>query len=323
MNGRTTVRPTRLAVAIVNPAAGSMTADVLAELVARCGPMVGCLRVHRTTGRGDATLAAAAAAAENVDLVIAVGGDGTVREVMAGLLAVARERRPALLVVPAGTGNSNYLAHWEDLPWPEAVTAALSGRAGREYHLDLAHLVESDTLVLLGACSGLIAEALITARSVPVPGRERYRIALARTAERFEPYPGRVLVDGKVVHSGPTVLANVGGGRHRGGTYEVLPHSILDDGLLDVCVIGAGVAPIDVPELTMNAAHMTHPDVVYARGRSITIERTDGRPLSFEHDGELRTGPATRATLRVLPHALRVLCRAGGASFARELTGVL
>lgn len=173
------------------------------------------LQLHRTTEPGDATRVAARTVSEQVDVVIAVDGDGTVREVVQGLLQMAPEVRPALLV-------------------------------------------EVDALVLLGACSGLIAEALVTALSVPQTGRERYRIALARTAERFEPYPGRVIVDGIVVHSGPTVLANVGGGQHRGGAYQVLPHSILDDGLLDVFVIGYEVAPVNVPELTRTGAHASH-----------------------------------------------------------------
>jgi diacylglycerol kinase (ATP) len=305
----------RTAIAIVNPTAGTMSANVLAELVARCGPLIGHLRVHRTTEPGDATRAAARTATDQVDVVIAVGGDGTVREVVQGLLEVAAELRPTLLVVPAGTGNSNYLAHWGNLPWPDAVTSALSGRDSSVHLLDLAHLVEVDALVLLGACSGLIAEALVTARSVPQVGRERYRIALATTAERFKPYPGRVTVDGVVVHAGPTVLANVGGGRYRGGTYQVLPHSMLDDGLLDVCVIGSELAPVKVPELTRTGAHLRHPGVVYARGREVSVERTDGRPITFEHDGELRTGSTTRTTMRVLPNALRVLCQAGSELF--------
>ena len=117
------------------------------------------------------------------------------------------------------------------------------------------------------------------------------------------------------MHSGPTVLANVGGGQHRGSTYQVLPHSILDDGLLDVCVIGSEVAPVNVPELTRTGAHLTRPGVVYARGRVITVERTDGHPISLEHDGEFLTGSTTRMTTRVLPTALRVLCLAGNDSF--------
>jgi diacylglycerol kinase (ATP) len=291
--------------------AGGVSAELVAELVSLCRRHIAAPRVHWTSRAGEATVVAGEAVAHRFDVVIAVGGDGTVREVVEGLLAAgAGDELPALLIVPAGTGNSSYLAQWGDLPWRSAVPAALSRDGSRRCLLDLARLVELNELVLLGACSGVIADALVAARSVAVGGRERYRIALARTAAEFVPYPGRVTVDGNVVHVGTTVLANVGGGRHRGGTYQVLPHSVLDDGLLDVCVIGGEISPSDVPELTRSGGHIGATGVVYARGRRITVARIDGEPLSFEHDGELCTGSATSMTLDVLPGVLPVLCRA-------------
>jgi diacylglycerol kinase (ATP) len=300
------------ALVIANPAAGTVSPELVAELVELCRPHVHRLSVRWTTERDDVTRIAAEAVARRFDVVIAIGGDGTVREVVEGLLSAGTgDELPALLIIPAGTGNSSYLAQWGDLPWPEAVLAALRGNGSCRCLLDVARLVELDALVLLGACSGLAADALITARSVPAVGRERYRIALAKAAADFVTYPGRVLVDDAVVHAGQTVLVAVGGGRHRAGTYQVLPRSVLDDGLLDVCVIGSEIDPVDVPELTRTGAHLRELGVVYARGRRITVERTDGEPLSFEHDGELRTGTATRFTLQVLPRVLPVLCRSG------------
>ncbi|GGM16928.1 MULTISPECIES: diacylglycerol/lipid kinase family protein [Micromonospora] len=305
---------------IANPTAGTMRADLVTELTALATRFLPDVQVHWTTGRGDAETVARTAATRTTGrpgLIMAVGGDGTVREVVAGLAAAAGEADraaeggPALLVVPAGTGNSNHLAQWGDLPWTEAVPAALTPGGDVALRMfDLARLVETDELVLLGACSGLIAEALTYARDVPTTGRARYQVALARAARDHHPYPGRVEVDGVRVHEGPTVLANVGGGRHRGGQYQVLPHSVLDDGLLDVCVIGAETAPPDVPELTRRAAHLDQPGVVYARGRRITVSRLDGEPLWFEHDGELLPRSRSTVTLQVLPRVLPVLCRA-------------
>ncbi len=295
---------------VVNPAAGRVDAALVEELVVLCRPYVTELSISWTHERGDAATLAADAATRQFDVVIAVGGDGTVREMVQGLLSVgAGADLPSLLIVPGGTGNSNYLAQWGSLGWPVAVTAALTGSGSCRCLLDLARLVELDILVLLGACSGLIAQALVTAKSVSTAGRERYRIALAQAATEFVPYPGRVLVDGVVVHSGKTILANVGGGRHRGGTYELLPRSVLDDGLLDVCVIDDHVNAIDVPGLTLSGAHVGKPGVTYARGRRITVERTDGEPLRYEHDGELGGDTSARFTMDVIPRALPVLCR--------------
>jgi diacylglycerol kinase (ATP) len=297
------------ALIIANPRAGTTSPALVEEVAARCSRLLPSVQVHRTTGRGDATTVAAAAD-DPTALVIAVGGDGTVREVVQGLPPGGA----TLFVVPAGTGNSGYLAQWGDLPWRYALTAALGGPAGRTRavirELDLCRLAETGQLVVLGACSGLIAEALLIAPQITASGRARYVEALARAADIHRPYAGRVEVDGTVVHEGPTVLANVGGGRHRGGTYAVLPRSVLDDGLLDVCVIGGGIPASDVPGLTERAAHDGLPDVVHARGRRITVASTGGEPFRFEHDGELVAGDRTSYTLDVVPAALRVVCRA-------------
>lgn len=102
------------------------------------------------------------------------------------------------------------------------------------------------------------------------------------------------------------MLANVGGGRYRGGQYLVLPDSELDDGLLDVCVVGASVPAVQVPQLARTGQLARQPGVVHGRGRHIVVERTDGHPLCFEHDGELQHLNWTRMSVEVLPGALGV-----------------
>lgn len=298
----------RTGLVVANPAAGTSGRDLIDGVAARCRPHLADLDVHVTTGPRDAAVAAAAAVGR-YDVVIAVGGDGTVRECVEGLLSAGSGTGlPALLVVPAGTGNSGYRALWGRLPWPDAITAAFTGVGARERLIDLARLVELDELVLLGASTGLVADALEVAATVLAGPRERYRIALAEAAAVHVPYPGRVIVDGQVVHTGKIVLTNVGGGRYRGGAFQLLPHSVLDDGLLDVCVIGDDVDPLDIATVTRDGAHVNRQGVTYARGERITVERTDGAPLSFEHDGDLRSGLTGTITAQVLPRVLPVLC---------------
>ncbi|MFE9449662.1 diacylglycerol/lipid kinase family protein [Streptomyces sp. NPDC006739] len=302
--------PTR-ALILANPASGSHSAELVRQVRELCESCLERTEVHLTTAPGDATVAVRRALERTdaaPDLVVAIGGDGTVREVVQGL--VPGDGRAALAVVPGGTGNSGYKMLWGDRPWSEALKAVLTdygiGGTARLRRLDLARLAETRNYVYLGACSGVIADALLTARELPLTGRERYARAFADTAAGYRPYPGRVTVDGRVVHEGPTVLANVGGGRYRGGLFLVLPDSLLDDGLLDVCVIGGAVPADQVPELTLDARHIGHPATVYARGRSITVERTDGRRLPLEHDGEYQHGIGAKATFEVLPGALPV-----------------
>ncbi|MFC9429532.1 diacylglycerol/lipid kinase family protein [Streptomyces sp. NPDC056987] len=310
-----TAPPPRHAVVIANPTAGTIDdalLDSLLTLFARASTQV---TLHRTARIGDATAAARAACAGRrdlaVDLVVAVGGDGTVHEVIEGMTGTPPHRpggAPALAVVPAGTGNSGYLMLWGERPWRESLHAILTGSAQDAVPrpLDLARVAETGAKVFLGACSGVIADALRVAGSIPLSGRARYARAFAESAAAFTPYPGRVTVDGTVLHEGPTVLANVGGGRFRGGQYQVLPRSELDDGLLDVCVVDGSVAPSLVPELTRHGDHLGSPGIFYGRGSRIVVERLDGAPLCFEHDGELQPPTLRRVTLEVLPAALTV-----------------
>ncbi|KOG16326.1 diacylglycerol/lipid kinase family protein [Streptomyces viridochromogenes] len=308
--------PVRSVLVVANPAAGTTSERLTADVLALCAAHAAHVRLHPTAGRGDATSAVRAARAgtgghPRPDLVVAVGGDGTVHEVVDGLIgAVGTDSgaRPALVIVPAGTGNSGYKMLWADRPWQTALRAVFDGpgHGARLHRLDLAHLAETGAKVFLGACSGVIADALRVARHVPQTGRDRYTTAFAEAADAFAPYPGRVTVDGTVLHEGPTVLANVGGGRFRGGRYQVLPHSEPDDGLLDVCVIGSPVDPHEVPELTRRAAHLGLPGVHYGRGRRIVVERLDGVPLCFEYDGNLQPPELGCLTFDVLPGALPV-----------------
>ncbi|HWH01642.1 MAG TPA: diacylglycerol kinase family protein [Pilimelia sp.] len=330
----TAQRSIRRALVVANPAAGTYSAAVLRAVLDRCRDAAVAAEVLHTTGRGHATahVEARLAGPRPPHLVVAVGGDGTVREVVKGLVAAARgapapaDAGAALFPVPAGTGNSTYLALWGHRPWADALHAVLRGDGARLRRLDLARLDSAPPEparrdpgqaeptrgghrgepVVLGACSGIVAEALVVARSVAETGRARYLTAFTRAARDGKPYPGRVTVDGAVVYEGPTMLANVGGGRHRGGSYLLLPRSILDDGQLDVCVLSDSVAGADIPDLIRHGAHLEHPGVHYARGRRIGVTRLDGAPLAFEHDGELVTGAGTGFTLEVLAGALPV-----------------
>lgn len=284
---------------VANPAAGSVTPELVWELVRVCRRRVTRVSVRWTTGPGDAIRIAESCVD---DVVVVVGGDGTVRDVAAGL--AAGWSRAAMMIVPAGTANSCYHTLFGPSPWQSAVASALRSPSTRR--LDLARIGER--MVFAGASAGFSARAIHEARAFTShAGPARYHAALVNLISRYQPYPGRVTVDGRVVHSGPTLLANVGGSRYRGGYFELLPRSSQDDGLLDVCVIDGSCSPAEMMELTRTGAHLGLPGVVYERGRSARIERTDGRPVWFEHDGEVLPLDRDSYTVDVVPAAVRVL----------------
>ncbi|MCZ7537016.1 MAG: diacylglycerol kinase family protein [Acidimicrobiia bacterium] len=290
---------------------------VVVNAVARGGPALlldEVLQVSRALGfeavvlepqgsdRSIAEVADAVAGGGPWATVVAVGGDGSVRAVAEGLARGLRRLgtpgsaaempstpAPPLFVVPGGTGNSVYRALWEDHPWSEVLAGALTGHA-RVRDLDLLRIAETGSIVLLGASAGLVAEAVrVSERLEGVEGRDRYQAAAITALEEHTPFPARVKVDGATLHEGPSTLVAVGGARHRAGTFQLLPLSVLDDGLLDVCVIrgvDAG-AFVELAGVVTAGEHVGRPEVAYAQGRAVTIERTDGAPLTFEHDGDL------------------------------------
>ncbi|MFG2449638.1 diacylglycerol/lipid kinase family protein [Streptomyces sp. NPDC048512] len=297
---------------IANPASGTYlpeTAETVRRRFADAGRAV-TLVVTEQAGHARKS-AAEALAPDGPGIVVALGGDGTAHDVAAGLAGADTSasphaaRTPALLTLPTGTGNSFYREIWADRPWRDALELAVTAPHFRA--IDLARVAENGASALLGASTGVVAQSLITARDITDAGRERYEKAVATSLRTFTPYPGRVLVDGEVVQEGPTVFANVGGGRHRGGRFELLPHSVLDDGLLDVCVVGTALPLRELPALSRDGGHVGREGVVYARGRSVVVERTDGHPLVFEYDGDVLDTPGERFTLDVMPGALRVV----------------
>jgi diacylglycerol kinase (ATP) len=291
-------------VIIANPAASAYTDSVVAELIPLCERHAD-VSVHQTAGPDHATKLAESIS-DGATIVLSVGGDGTAREVVHGL--VDSPRTSPMFIVPAGGSNSCYRSFWGDVPWQDALGQALANPSAHTRGLDLARLAENDKLVLAGASAGFPPQALHNAEAITdVTGRARYEKALIDLAASYAAFPGRVIIDGTEIHRGQTMLASIGGSRYRGGQYEVLPHSIIDDGLLDICVIAGHHDPAEMLTLTRTGIHITRPGVLYARGRTVTIERTDDVPLWFEHDGEVLFNRSPRFTLDVVPHAIPML----------------
>jgi diacylglycerol kinase (ATP) len=294
---------------VVNPAAGGDPLGIADAVAERCAARGIKVSVLPTEYPGHAEQLAAGLACGARDVVVPVGGDGTVRDVVSGLTrgyAGRLDQLPAVLVSPGGSGNSSYLGIWADRPFAEVLDLVF-GDGAETRRLDLAVAAELDRVLLLGAGTGLIAQALVTARGLSgVARRERYQLALAETMRDFRPYPGRVTVDGEVLAEGPMLMVAVGGGQYRGGGFRLLPESLLDDGLLDVCVCGAA-NPVELAGLARSGQHLGHPAVRYGRGAEVVLERTDGGDLVFECDGDVAEPAGTVHTVRVLPGALPML----------------
>ncbi len=178
--------------------------------------------------RGEATTVAKAAA-ETHDVVVAVGGDGTVNEVFNGLVGT----KAVFGIIPAGTGNG--FARELGLPLEPAEACRILTE-GNIKSMDVG--VANDRYFL--GTAGVGFDALISEfagkKLGPLRGMWLYFVAGTVMFFRYTPQLVKVEIDSETVEIAPLLIAVANTARY-GGTALIAPDARPDDGLLDVCVI--------------------------------------------------------------------------------------
>lgn len=292
---------------IVNPAAGPW--DVRHQLPA----VLGHLEKHNwqtslrwTAWPGEATALARQAAGEGLDAVFAVGGDGTLNEIVNGLAG----SDVALGVLPGGTGNvwarelglpTRSLRHLQ--PLVDSTRALVSGTIRR---IDLGQA--NGRYFLQWAGLGLDAEVnrILEPRTRAQRrlGAAAYIAAGVATALHLAGPRVRMWVDGERIYR-QAILIVICNSQLYGGVARIAPGAHLDDGLLDVHVFaGTGFgAALRAALGVLTGLHVRDPRHSLFRGRTIRIEANG--PLAVAVDGE--PYGLTPVTCQVVPRALSVL----------------
>ncbi len=239
----------------------------------------------------DATRALVAA---GVDGVVALGGDGLAHLL---LQSVAGTGTP-LGIIPAGAGND--LAVALAIP-PDPPAAARVVLAGHTRAIDAVR--SGDRWWGSVLCAGFDSAVNERGNRMRWPrGPRRYDVALLAELARLHPEPFTLTVDG-LPWSGPAVLVAVGNTGQYGGGFRMVPQARVDDGLLDVTLVG----PVRRTELVRMlprvraGRHLDHPAVTVLRGREIRLE-ADG--VVAYADGERLA--ALPVVARCVPGALRI-----------------
>ncbi len=290
---------------IVNPAAGRGKVGRLSGAILQAARERGA-RAFLTEGPGHAT--ELARLAPEGARVVAVGGDGTVHEVLKGLAGTGK----VLGVVPIGSGNDfARMLGLRGLPWREALEHAL---LAPEEAIDLG-LVNEEAF---GASLGIGFDALVAKKAFSAPpflrGMPRYLYALFGVLKDLRLPQGRVLLDRKEVHRGKMLLLAAMNGPAYGGGIPIAPMADPRDGLLSL-VLARELSRLGVvlilPRLLLGR-HLGHPQVLALAGREVVVEFA--HPVPAHADGELLPESAIyRAEVR--PLGLRVV---GRRALARE-----
>jgi diacylglycerol kinase (ATP) len=298
------MRPDRVG-AVVNPHAGGRNAAALYATLADCFPGAD-VDARITTGPDDVPAAAREQAAW-ADLLVVIGGDGTLREVAAAL--VESEHETPLFVVPAGRGNSSYRHLYGNADWRDVVRRLADGLETRPLEVGRIESTPAvdPTYFVLGFTAGLFRSALDNAERLrALPGPLAYLVATGQAAFLDEPVEASVTVDDDPLFDGTARLVAVGGGRYRGSAFELFPGSRPGDGTLHAVAIepaGLGGA-VTLARLARSGRLLEHPAVTYGTGESARVESDAGLPV--EIDGTRVETPLERALLSVVPGAVSV-----------------
>ena len=292
---------------IVNPVSGTDAApDYLQTINERLREQTGDLDIVMTVAAGDALKAARRAVEEGAEQIFVAGGDGTLNEVVNGVASVdGGLSRVTFGLIPLGTGNDFATALGLPEDPEEAIRILLEG-----------HTIEADVGVLNDrhfvnvSAGGFIAEVsdAVNPQLKTIAGKFAYLLGGAQVLLEYEHVGVRL----RVVEESRTVEREVSlemfavcNSRMVGGGRLIAPHAVIDDGLLDVCIIEEMpmLEFIGLLASVSTGDHVEDERVLYFRARE--LELGFNRTIKVNTDGEVLE--ADRCRYLILPRAARFL----------------
>jgi len=248
---------------------------------------------------------------QGYDMVVAMGGDGTVHEVVNGLMKIPAQVRPILGVVPVGSGND--FAHSIGVPMDsaQALAHALNNEPST---VDIGLMTdEHGRKEYFDNTVGVGFDAVVTIRSHKLPvvrGFLMYLTAVIQTIIlNHEPARMQLEADGEKWEQTNLMVAVCNGPREGGG-FMVAPGARNDDGILDYMLIAKCSRPMMfrlIPEV-MNGTHGRFDLVKMGTCRKFSLDSE--RPVYIHADGEIYTSFGSnlrKVDFEILPGALKVV----------------
>lgn len=242
--------------------------------------------------------------------VIAVGGDGTLHEVLNGLYQQNQDDRIPMGLIPAGTGN----AFSREL----GLTPDNLGRAieiiakGNLRKIDTAsYRCDGQLRYFLNIISmGFAVDAGLSAKKLKWLGNSAYTLGTLWQTLFLKTSSYEITIDGKTENV-EAVLASISNSRYTGTSFLIAPEAKLDDGLLDFLLLGK-ISKLKILRLfptIYTGKHIHYPEISIRKARKITIKTR--QPLILSPDGEFNG--TTPVEIECLPQDLEFLWPTGAA----------
>jgi len=261
--------------------------------------------IHITQAAGEGT-AIARSVVDQYDAVVAAGGDGTINEVINGLIQAAGDNRTLPFgIIPIGTANDLS----DTLPLPRDLTAVAKHIAtGQTRQIDAGRI---NAHYFVNNCA-ICMEPLVTLENTKIKrlsGNLRYGVSLMKAIAKLQAWQMKIFFDDEL-YEGLGILLSVCNGPRTGGLFQMAPQADFADGYFDY-VFAPDLSKATVLTLLprlLNGTHINHPRVVYGRARRINIECNPGTPIHA--DGELIAEAETKIDYELLPGKMTMLAPA-------------
>ncbi|HWI48363.1 MAG TPA: diacylglycerol kinase [Rummeliibacillus sp.] len=235
---------------------------------------------HATTCAGDATTAAKDAVEREFDIIIAVGGDGTLNEVVAGVSEF--ENKPKIGLIPMGTTNDFARAVRIPRDIDKAVDIII---AGDSVPVDVGRV--NDRYFINIAGGGRITELTyeVPSKLKTVLGQLAYYLKGIEMLPSIKATKMRIEYDGEVFDD-EAMMVLIALTNSVGGFEKLAPDASLNDGLFSVFILKkCNVADfVKLVTLASRGEHMKDPHIIYAKAKELKI--TSDEKIQLNLDGE-------------------------------------
>ena len=248
------------------------------------------------------------AAEEGADVVVAVGGDGTINEVANGIMQSNLEQKPLMAILPCGTGD-DFVKTIKVRPLEDSLFDIKT----KEIDTIKIHYQDENEQQHSRYCVN-IGDIGVSALAVKIVNGSKKRLGSA-----FTFYVGTIRAFLSYKHNSVKIIAKefqyegkittvvFANGNYFGGGIGIAPYAEIDDGLIDVTLVG------DIKLTTFmkyysrlrKKEHIHHPAVTYHKTQFIEIQAIKNDKYPLEADGEFFG--YTPATIEILPKTLKLL----------------
>ncbi len=265
---------------IVNPTAGKGKAQIARTMIEEKLENYNdhSFSFEETSCPGDATRITREAIAKQYDIVVSVGGDGTVNEIIQGLVGSDIK----LGIIPAGSGND--LA--KSVGIPKDIHSALSlVLASNVQEIDVGRVNEQYFINVAGI--GFDVEVLNQLESIRkfFSGTLAYVLSVLKTLISYKFKNVTLILDDQQIER-EILLVAIGNGRYYGGGMMITPSALVDDGYFDICIINK-LSKLRILKLfptIFKGTHIHEPEVECFRAKRVKIVSED---IAINCDGEI------------------------------------